>query len=293
MAPLRLVILAIAFYGLGHALRAVRLAVVGVPLLRWPARALLLLHFRTAPTSFVLPFKLGELYRFQQLGGLSVDGARALLVIVVERMMDAIVLSGLCFFLFAVDHGVPANLLFIAVVLSVSIALALLVLVAFGPALATLQGYIFRHHFSPGSRTALRLINSLRRAIAVATESLRGSVLILLLLTAGIWACEWISLVVLLDGWGGGGVATVIGVISMALSPQEVSVLPQSLIYLYTLVALLFMGAAWPVATMLHLRYFSTDARRSNALSQRPLPLARLPRRVRLNALRRTTWHTR
>ncbi|MEE3624775.1 lysylphosphatidylglycerol synthase domain-containing protein [Nitrospirillum sp. BR 11752] len=279
-------ILAIFLYALAHVVRALRLAIIAAPVIGGSARTMFLLHFQVTPVSFSLPFKLGDIYRLQQLGGPAGEWARALLVILVERMMDAFVLSALCLALFVRDSTFPPNLLMIAVVLSTAIVLAMLVLVAAGPTLTSLQKYLFRYHISQNARIALRIIVSSRRAMIVATGALRGNLLLLILLSIAIWCCEWGCLASLVSEMNGKGGAILINVIAMALSSGDAVLLPQTPGRLYLLVALAVMALTWPVATYFYLKRLKASPRRLTATGVPPLSVVRLPRRVRFNVPR-------
>lgn len=284
---------AVLFYGLGHLLRALRLTVIAVPILKLPARLLFSLHFYTAPVSLALPFKLGELYRFQQLGGSGHDWARALLVVVLERALDAVVLSGVCLLLLMLGLRFQAELVIVAIVLAAAIIIAVLILVAAGPALAAMQGYIFHRHFSLRARMSLIVIDSIRRAIAVATHCLRGSFLILILLSLGVWACEWGTLASLTSHFNDQGLSVLIDEITMGLTGDHDRSLSQTPVYRYCLTAIIVMLLSWPIAASFYLRSALRDRAPSAMTTPRPLSLARLPRRVRFNLPRRVPWHTR
>lgn len=92
------IILACIIYFLAHMLRAVRL---GVLLKAQQVRKLLSLHFYTAACSAIIPLKLGELVRINEVSRWEKSYCKGILIVWVERIFDVIALSilALAFFL--------------------------------------------------------------------------------------------------------------------------------------------------------------------------------------------------
>ncbi len=77
-------------YIVAHFLRAIRL---GVLLKAQKIRKLLSLHFYTAACSAVIPFKLGELVRINEVSRWENNYCKGILIVWIERIFDVIALS--------------------------------------------------------------------------------------------------------------------------------------------------------------------------------------------------------
>jgi len=273
---------AMVCYALGHGVRAVRLAVIAVPLMALRARTLILLHIHTVPISFVLPYKLGELYRLQQLISLSGYWGRAVLVLLVERFFDALILTALCGVLVLSNWSLPRHLSLMAEVLATAIATVVIVFSVVHPALRALQGYIFRKHVSPNACEVLKAISSLHAAISLADHCLRNVFFLLLLLSVMIWACEALALSALISSFTSGGITVLLGTIGMALTPDMATVSGYNDDRLYRMISLIVLLTAWPIGTLFYFRALPPVLRNgAKADTLRPLSMALPPRRVR------------
>lgn len=281
-----LLLAALGSYALSHLLRALRLTLVAASILPLRVRVLFLLHFHTAAVSLALPFKLGELYRLHELAVLSGDWGRAVMAVVVERAFDAIILLA-CVALVLTGPTLPADLRIIGVVLTLALGVAVLIFFA-DPQLAALHGYIFTHHISPQARLALMAICSFRQAIAMARRCVQGNFLLLLLLSAAIWACEAVTLVAVVPALGREAGSFIIDNVTLALTSQG-TLLQQP----YGLVVAGLLVLFWPVATLFYLHYLE-HPRRMDAPSSGDLSLSASlqSRRVRLHVPRRMSCHS-
>ena len=196
-APLLPIVAAACLYGLSHLLRAVRLAIIAGPALNLRLRTVISLHFFTAPVSFIVPFKLGELFRLQQLAWLSQNRVGALIVLVMERMLDAFILLLVFATMFFGADGLPPRLTWLVWLLA-SISLLGIWATFVAPAgLEAMQTYVVRHHSSRPARRLLFYIDSARVMTMVASRVLRGHSLSLLTLSAAIWAAESAVIIIL------------------------------------------------------------------------------------------------
>ncbi|MDR3387946.1 MAG: hypothetical protein P4L92_12925 [Rudaea sp.] len=149
-------------YFISHLLRAVRLAVICVPLLELTLRKAILLHLFVAPWSLVLPMKLDELVRANELSVAGRSWPLAIMALLIDRVMDAVLLLGLTLVLYA--SGTFDNTL-----LAVMIVVALLVICATFLALPimleTAQRHVFAHHYHAHARQVLVAIDAVRRLL--------------------------------------------------------------------------------------------------------------------------------
>ena len=276
-------ILALLCYGLSHLIRALRLVVIAASILPLRVRVLFLLHFHTAAVSLAVPFKLGELYRLHELGRLSGDWGRAELAMVVERAFDAGVLILLCGALLGSGIGLPITLRMTLLVLTAALTVAMFIFFIADPTLAAVQRYIFTHHISPQARLLLMATASFRQGITVARQCIRGQFPLLVLLSAGIWICEALTLAILLQPLGTQANDSFMAHIVISLSsPGAFAEQP------YTMAVVFLLFAVWPIATLFYLRYIDRPCRANIAPSNgAPLSAYLQSRRIRLHVPRR------
>ena len=277
---------AAALYGFSHVLRALRLALLAAPALGMNIRTIVLLHFHTAPVSFIVPFKLGELYRWQQLAWLSGDPIGSLVILLLERTLDAVVLLTVLAGLIAIDGRLPPHTELLSGLLTFATMLGLFAVFVAPSGLEAMQVYILRRHSAPRARRVLRVIDSTRTMASGANERLRGNVLLLLFLSVAIWALESGMLFVLAERMNRetGGFLT--SLLTMTLSPQAVEEPVASITNLYALVGLATLILVWPAATVLYILRIRSPHRSAPA-RQKPLAVHRT-RRLHLHTVGRT-----
>lgn len=277
---------AAALYGLSHVLRALRLALLAAPALGMNIRTIVLLHFHTAPVSFIVPFKLGELYRWQQLAWLSGDWIGSLVILLLERTLDAVVLLTVLAGLIAMDGRLPPHTELLSGLLTFATMLGLFAVFVAPSGLEAMQVYILRRHSAPRARRVLRVIDSTRIMASGANERLRGNVLLLLFLSVAIWALESGMLFVLAERMNRetGGFLT--SLLTMTLSPQAVEEPAASITNLYALVGLATLILVWPAATVLYILRIRSPHRSAPA-RQKSLAVHKT-RRLHLHTVGRT-----
>ncbi len=279
------VLTAAVLYGAAHVLRAARLAVLAAPALGMRVRAVVLLHFHTAPVSFIVPFKLGELYRWQQLAWLSRNPGGSLLIVLLDRMLDALVLL-LALAAVAVASGRMApGATLIAGLLTLATVLGLFVVLVVPGCLKALQAYILQNHSAPRARRVLRVVDASRLAVSSARERLRGNFALLLFISAVIWVIESGMLVLLARQVDGPG-SFLPSLFARTLFPQFTDGTPLQVTSLYTLACLLTLLPLWAAATALYFTRIRSPLR--SAPAPAPSFSARRTRRLHLRVTAKT-----
>lgn len=277
------VLAAAALYGLAHALRAARLALLAAPALNMHVRTVVLLHFHTAPVSFIVPFKLGELYRWQQLAWLSRNPGGSLLIVLMDRMLDALVLLLALAAAAGIGGRMPPGTPVVAGLLALATMLGLFVVLVAPGCLEALQAYILQNHSAPRARRVLRIVDASRLMISSVRERLHGNLTLLLFLSAVIWMIES-GMIVLLAQQGGFG--SVLPSFAQALFPQRPDGTTLEVASLYRLTCLLILLPLWGVATALYLTRIRSPLRAVPAST--PSFSARRTRRLHLRVMAKT-----
>lgn len=247
------VLAAAILYGASHVVRAARLALLAAPALNMHVRTIVLLHFHTAPVSFIVPFKFGELYRWQQLAWLSRNPVGSLVILLLERTLDAVVLLAVLAVVIVVG-GQPPHTELLSGLLALATALGLFAILIAPGCLEAMQAYILRHHSAPSARRLLRVVDSARLVTSGANERLRGNAVLLLSLSAAIWALESGVLVLLAQQLNRQTGTFLTSLLTMTLSPQAGVEPAMAFTNLYALVCLFTLLLVWPAATVLYLR---------------------------------------
>ncbi len=261
-------------YLLSHGLRAARLAILATPILGISGRSAGLLHFVTAPAALLLPLKLGELLRFQQLNSLGAHGHWLLpvIVLILDRVLDAVFIV-LLYWIFASGAGVALPN---AVILSIGLLVFAVVTFGVAPsALTALQRYILVNHQAALPRRWLALIDRVRGATQVGARQIRQLSGLALLISAAIWLAELAAMAVLLLALQS-GLATPApehrdaAAFLLARTASEWSVLmglthdPE--VRIAAVLGLVSLLVVWPVALQLYLRRIRFEPMRRASL---------------------------
>lgn len=199
--PLPWAVAAVAVYLLGHVLRGVRLAILSIDLLGLSGRTAALMHLVTAPMALAMPLKSGEILRWHQLWRLGGSAVYAVIVLLIERMFDALFLVPILVLLLARDSA-PGAL----TVLTLLAATVPPIVLGLGPKLLTeTQRYMVVNHDSPGALPLLRHVDALRLLVARAARVTRSRAPELSLLSCLIWLCEIAVCVILVAAISGPG----------------------------------------------------------------------------------------
>lgn len=182
--------LAMALYLLAHVLRALRLGIIAGPLLGASVRTTAALHFVCAPLVTVIPMKLGELVRLQQLWLIGRRLSGAVIALLIDRMLDAMMLLGLLGWFALTSHPVVSDSAAVIQLTTLAVGLAGVVLVLGPRMLASLQRYVLIHHQSPALLKALPMIDLLRRGADEGRVLVRRQGAPLLVISASIWMLE-------------------------------------------------------------------------------------------------------
>lgn len=174
-------------YFLSHVLRAVRLAVIAVPLLELTLRKAIMLHFFVAPWSLVMPMKLDELVRANELAISGGSWPRAIMTLLIDRTMDAVLLLGMILFLRAGGIGGNAAL---AVMLGAALLVVCATFLALPIVLETAQRHVFAHHYHARSAQVLRVIDTVRRLLIRGRTTIASTLPFLILSSLCICALE-------------------------------------------------------------------------------------------------------
>lgn len=194
------VALSALLYLASHTLRCVRLALLAIPILGVSGRTAMLLHLYTAPAALVLPLKLGELLRLQQLAAVSGRVTATIVLAVVERAFDAVLLLVVCAILLAVGEGATDKLVTLTVLLAIASLAAVAAFVLAPAGLSWLQDYIVLRHTHRRARLVLASIDRIRTATAIGRDCLARTSPALLVITVAIWAVEIAAMAALLQG---------------------------------------------------------------------------------------------
>lgn len=191
-----------ALYLFSHLLRAIRLAIIGVAIHRTSFRTLVLLNFAVSPWSMILPFKLDELVRVNELRSLNGSLIRALMTLVIDRLMDGPMLVLCATYLAWQGQSAAALVSGLAGLAMITITSGFFVL---APLLRFLQQYVFVHHYRPRALRLLGLVHRLRLLVELGRATIARAAPILLFCTLGIWCCELAAVAVLRRLFAGEG----------------------------------------------------------------------------------------
>ena len=186
-------------YFVSHVLRAVRLAVIAMPMLGISFRTTCMLHFFVAPWSLFMPFKFDELIRLNELRRTGHSWSRSIITLLIDRSMDGVVLCGLSLLLLASGRPIAQGLIALLSAGLLTIAVVFFVLPVM---LEALQRYIFMHHYRQSAVQFLKTVNNTRGLLVISKRAIGGAAPFLVLTTLGIWALEFaaiFSLVGLID----------------------------------------------------------------------------------------------
>ena len=199
VVSLDLVLVSAGIYVLSHFVRAIRLAMLAGPLLGVSGRTAIALHFATAPVALVLPFKLGELVRLQQLAVVGKSFPSAVVLVLLDRMFDAIFLVPIVLWVAAATawHSVGT----VVLLLTMASAIVPLIAVVLGPGMfGAVQDYIVLHHWNPRALRWLPTINALRQTLERGRDAIRGQWSQLALLSMVVWLSELIFVSLFMTG---------------------------------------------------------------------------------------------
>lgn len=192
---------AAALYVLSHALRILRLAYLMVhPTVR--TRRAVTVHWYCTGLSAILPFKLSELVRIRQVGLARSNSIDGLLIVWVERVLDAVILSVLV--VLALISGVDAasQLTTFLLVSSVFALVTVFAATVVPTNTRDIMLHLVRRDYEPWSLQALRALRALLSGVERVPRIVGRKLPTLLVITAGIWGAEVAALQLVLQSAG-------------------------------------------------------------------------------------------
>ncbi len=157
------------------------------------------IYARTAFVNFLIPYKLGEIYRFYCLADATKNPQIGLLSVLIDRFFDT---CALLFFLVPLELTYMGSFSFITVLLIVFLIICVMAFAAFPPLYNYLNKFLILNTTSKSSARALVALEDLRRWYLYLRSLLKGRVLIIILLSGIAWLVEYFALVVLSRAMG-------------------------------------------------------------------------------------------
>jgi len=195
--------LAGAIYLGSHCVRAVRLAVMASRLLGISGRSSGLLHLVTSPSTMIIPFKLGEIFRLHQLWYLGRSFPGALIIILLERFFDGLMILVLLGIVYAYHGPLETGPLLLLAVTSLAVLAGLVVFVLGPGILRAIQHYVVLNHRNPKSLRHLGQLDGLRQITTRGADLFRAQGAVLLVLSLLIWGLEALAATVLVFTYAG------------------------------------------------------------------------------------------
>ena len=204
-----LLVISGGLYLVAHVFRAVRLAVIAVPLLDLTLRKAIMLHLFVAPWSLIMPLKVDELVRANELAVNGNSWPRAVMTLLIDRTMDAVLLLGMILVLHAGGSVVLAIMLGVALLVICAAFLGLPIV------LDLVQRHVFAHHYHAHAARVLHVTDTVRRLLIRGRTTIVTTAPFLVLSSACICALELAAAAVALRLTG--TVPSVLGTISLIL----------------------------------------------------------------------------
>jgi hypothetical protein len=157
------------------------------------------IYARTAFTNFLVPYKLGEIYRFYCLADATKNPQIGLLSVVADRFFDT---CALLFMLIPLELTYTGTLSMVTVLLIVFLILCVMIFAAFPPLYNYLNRFLILNTKSKNSARALSMLEDLRRWYLYLRSLLKGRVIIIILLSGIAWLLEYFALVILSRAMG-------------------------------------------------------------------------------------------
>lgn len=183
-------------YLMAHVLRAVRL---GVLLSAGRARRLLWLYFYTAACSAIIPLKLGELVRINEIAWWTGSYWRGLLIVWIERAFDVAALGAMAFFILGSHAHVPEGIGMLLWAIGGFVFITVIFFFIVPDQLCGLNLHVIRSYKGRKAVHILRLLDSCLQLFDQVRPLLAGKLVSLSLLTLFIWGAELLAVAMLLD----------------------------------------------------------------------------------------------
>lgn len=183
-------------YLAAHSLRFIRLSVL---LGASGLRKLLALYFYTTACSTLIPFKLGELVRVNEIAWWAGSYWRGLLVVWVERAFDAIVLLATIICLVYQTEVEVAAVKALLLAIASFILVSTLLLFILPEQLISLNLHVIRSYEGRKALRLLRLIDAFYVLLQQFKPLITGKFFTLSFLTMAIWSLEWWAVALLFE----------------------------------------------------------------------------------------------
>lgn len=179
---------AMGVYFLSHVFRFVRFAML---MKGQRVRQMLQIYVVSAAASFALPFKLGELFRIFWIGIHAAHMGRGLIVVWVERILDAALIALIYLVVALMQTGVSmapvASAFFIIPLL---IVFSILMLKVLPESMQNINLWVLRNYKGREALRWLKLLQSMAEFTSEARAALSNRALSLVMLTLCIWVLE-------------------------------------------------------------------------------------------------------
>ncbi len=152
------------------------------------------IYARTAFTNFLVPYKLGEIYRFYCLADATKNPQIGLLSVLADRFFDT---CALLFMLVPLELTYTGTFSMITVLLIVFLMICVMIFAAFPPLYNYLNKFLILNTKSKNSARALSMLEDVRRWYLYLRSLLKGRVIIIILLSGIAWLLEYFALVIL------------------------------------------------------------------------------------------------
>lgn len=189
-------VMPLIIYGLAHLLRALRL---GVLLNAGRARLLLEMYFFTAACSAVIPFKLGELVRINEIGRWSGSFWRGLLIVWIERAFDVTALGVMALIIIGTDTKEVGEIASLLWAIGGFVFLTIVFFFIVPEQLCGLNLHVIRNYKGRKAVHILRILDSCYQMFDQVRPLLAGKLVTLSLLTLFIWCAELVAVAMLLE----------------------------------------------------------------------------------------------
>ncbi|MBA7795210.1 flippase-like domain-containing protein [Citrobacter sp. RHBSTW-01065] len=184
-------------YIVAHFLRAIRL---GVLLKAQKIRKLLSLHFYTAACSAVIPFKLGELVRINEVSRWENSYCKGILIVWIERIFDVIALSVFALLIFLSGGAqVLEGMWGLLWIMLAFVFFSIVMFFVLPEQLSALNLHVIRSYSGRKAIKILHLLDIISSVLDKVRPIVSERILTLSILTIFIWIFELVSLMLFLD----------------------------------------------------------------------------------------------
>ncbi|MBU5643490.1 lysylphosphatidylglycerol synthase domain-containing protein, partial [Citrobacter sp. S46_ASV_140] len=184
-------------YIVAHFLRAIRL---GVLLKAQKIRKLLSLHFYTAACSAVIPFKLGELVRINEVSRWENNYCKGILIVWIERIFDVIALSVFALLIFLSGGAqVLEGMWGLLWIMLAFVFFSIVMFFVLPEQLSALNLHVIRSYRGRKAIKILHLLDIISSVLDKVRPIVSERILTLSILTIFIWIFELVSLMLFLD----------------------------------------------------------------------------------------------